>query len=65
MEPTNLNKFILYFTETQNFYIRGDSMELIPQIFEWPIDPYQPNVILLGINPHSYLKLSIPTFVLI
>ena len=65
VEPANLNKFILYFTEPQNFYIGGDSMELIPQTFECPRDPYQPNVILLGINPHSYLGLSIPTFVLI
>ena len=37
-------------------------MELIPQTFECPRDAYQSNAILLGINPHSYLGLSIPTF---
>ena len=37
-------------------------MELIPQTFECPRDAYQSNAILLGINPHSYLGLSIPAF---
>ena len=37
-------------------------MEFIPQTFECPRDAYWSNAILVGINPHSYLGLSIPSF---